>query len=105
MREQKPLEFTPPATGPLPHFNGPAYHPPLDQARLTGQIERIRDLMLDGDWRTLGEIAASTRDPESSVSAQLRHLRKKRFGSYVVDKRRRGEPKRGLYEYRVRVPE
>lgn len=102
--EQKPIDFSPPTTEPVAHFSGPAYYAPLDRDRLAGQLERIRDLMLDGVWRTLSEIAVQTRDPESSVSAQLRHLRKKRFGSYVVDKRRRGEPKRGLYEYRVWKP-
>lgn len=81
-------------------FDGPTYEPEFDQERLTGQILRIRDLMLDGTWRTLGEIRAITGDPESSVSAQLRHLRKPRFGAYLVDKRRRVEGS-GLYEYRV----
>jgi hypothetical protein len=81
-------------------FDGPVYEPAVDQARLNGQCERIRDLMLDGTWRTLGEIAARTGDPESSISAQLRHLRKVRFGAYLVDKRRRVDGG-GLYEYRV----
>ena len=31
-----------------------------------------------GDWRTLRSIADCTGDPEASVSAQLRHLRKDR---------------------------
>jgi len=82
-------------------FDGPDYNPKLDQGRLTGQIKRIYDLMIDGRWRTLGEIAMVTRDPEASISAQLRHLRKPRFGSHLVDKRRRGDEKRGLYEYKL----
>jgi hypothetical protein len=85
-----------------PHFNGPAYVPALDQRRLTNQIARIRDLMLDGRWRTLREIARATRDPEASVSAQLRHLRKERFGSYLVERRARSSRRIiGLFEYRV----
>lgn len=86
---------------PRPHFNGPDYEPALDHARLTRQVDRIRQLMLDGQWRTLYEIAEATGDPESSISAQLRHLRKLRFGSYLLEKRRRGEPKEGLFEYRL----
>jgi hypothetical protein len=86
-------------------FNGPAYDPAVDQARLSRQHERIRDLMADGQWRTLAEISTATADPQSSVSAQLRHLRKKRFGSYVVAKRARGDRAAGLYEYRVSPPE
>jgi hypothetical protein len=82
-------------------FDGPEFKPELDGERLTLQHEAIRDLMLDGKWRTLGEIASLTRFPEPSISAQLRHLRKPRFGSFVVEKRRRGDEKQGLYEYHV----
>lgn len=89
--DQTPLPFL--------RFNGPAYDPKLDRIRLTGQIKRIFDLMHDGVWRTLGEIEFFTHDPQASISAQLRHLRKPRFGGYVVLKRRRGEPVKGLWEY------
>jgi len=83
------------------NFNGPDYSPEFDDERLTAQHIRIRTLMLDGEWRALFEIARATSDPEASVSAQLRHLRKQRFGAYVVEKRTRGERKSGLYEYRL----
>jgi hypothetical protein len=57
------------------------------------QFGAIRELMLEastrGDWLTLAEIAASTEFGEASISAQLRHLRKPRFGHYRVEKRRR----------------
>ena len=80
-------------------FNGPTYDSGLDQARLTGQILRIYDLMRDGCWRSLPEIHEATGDPEASISAQLRHLRKPRFGQHDVQKQRRGVG--GLWEYRV----
>lgn len=82
-------------------FDGPDYNHSLDQARLTGQILRIYNLMRDGRWRTLSEIAQATGDPQASISAQLRNLRKARFGSHTVSKRRRGEAERGLFEYRM----
>lgn len=85
-------------------FNGSDYVPELDAARLGKQHERIRDLMLDGEWRTLNEIAAHTGDPEGSISAQLRHLRKPDFGEWIVEKRRRAARSRGLYEYRLLEP-
>jgi hypothetical protein len=85
-----------------PHFNGPEYVEGRDHSRLLNQHARIRDLMADGKWRTLEEIATATNDPVASVSAQLRHLRKARFGSYVVDRRLRKSP--GLFEYRVQAP-
>ncbi len=82
-------------------FDGADYVPPRDNPRLVPQYERIRNLMLDGVWRTLPQIEAITHDPPASISAQLRHLRKKRFGSYVVERRHLGG---GLYEYRVSPP-
>lgn len=87
-----------------PHFDGPVYEPQHDLVRLTGQIARIRSLMADGLWRTLGEIAESTGDPPASISAQLRHLRKPRFGAYTVEKQARGPRGDGLWEYRLGAP-
>jgi len=85
------------------HFNGPDYNPLLDKERLSKQIGRIFTFMKDQEWKTLSEIAISTNDPEASISAQLRHLRKKRFGNHTVNKRRRGNPKQGLFEYQLIV--
>lgn len=84
-----------------PRFNGPDYDPELDDKRLTGQIKRVYTAMIGGGWKTLEEISRETGDPESSISAQLRHLRKDRFGGHIVDKRRRGKPEDGLFEYRL----
>lgn len=81
-----------------PDFNGPAYERKMDRARLAGQILRVYELMADAEWRTLDEIAQLTGDPPASVSAQLRHLRKERFGKHTIEKRRRSQ---GLWEYRM----
>ena len=85
-------------------FNGPDYIPLEDNSRLEKQHERIRNLMIDGQWRTLSEIATHTKDPQASISAQLRHLRKPRFGRFKIEKRSRGERKKGLFEYRLMPP-
>ena len=82
-------------------YNGPEYQPDRDNPRLDSQLDRVRGLMLDGQWRTLDEIATATDDPVASISAQLRHLRKERFGSYIVEREHRGG---GLYAYRVLPP-
>lgn len=82
-------------------FNGPEYDPAHDNQRLSKQHARIRTLMLDGQWRTLPAIARLTGDPPASVSAQLRHLRKERFGSFIVERRPSGDRSRGLFEYRI----
>lgn len=84
-------------------FDGPCYTREHDQARLTGQLLRVFALMSDGQWRTLDEIATHTNDPAASVSAQLRHLRKARFGAHIVCKRHRGDAGSGLWEYKLFV--
>jgi hypothetical protein len=81
-----------------PGFDGPEYVPERDWQRLTTQLGRVWSCMRDGQWRTLKEIAENTGDPEASISAQLRHLRKPRFGSHTVDRKHvRG----GLFKYRL----
>ena len=72
----------------------------IDFDRIQGQTRVIFDLMSDGTWRTLAEIEGITGFPQSSISAQLRHLRKLRFGGNAVEKRRRFEDK-GVWEYQL----
>jgi hypothetical protein len=90
---------------PFPDFAGAEYSPTHDDFRLRGQLARVFDVMVDGGWRTLDEIAHAAHAPAASVSAQLRHLRKERFGAHTVDKRHRGPANCGLYEYRLIVNE
>ena len=82
-------------------FDGSDYEPELDQSRLTGQIQKIYDLMKDGNWRTLEEIESQIDEPQSSISAQLRNLRKIRFGAHTINKQRRGDRTKGLFEYQL----
>jgi hypothetical protein len=81
-----------------PKFDGADYNPQRDDVRLTGQLLRIWNVVIDSRWHTLKEISEKTGDPEASVSAQLRHLRKPRFGGYTVE---REYINNGLYKYRV----
>ena len=81
-----------------PHFNGPEYVPERDWERLTTQVGRVFHCMKDRQWRTLRDIASETNDPEASISAQLRHLRKQRFGSHTVNRKHMGS---GLYKYQL----
>ena len=71
-----------------------------DNRRLAKQHLRIFELMRDGEWRTVHDISMRTGDPEPSISAQLRHFRKERFGAHTVERRHLG---RGLNEYRLLV--
>ncbi len=85
-----------------PHFNGPDYDHERDHERLSAQMERVWDCIKDGQPRTLRQIADATNDPEASVSAQLRHLRKPRFGGHTITKEHLGH---GLYHYRLVLQE
>lgn len=84
-----------------PRFAGADYDHRRDAPRLTGQLLRVWEAMCHGEWRTLDELHRSTGDPHASISAQLRHLRKPRFGGHTVEKQHRGDPAAGLYEYRL----
>src|SRR5437660_11826071 len=82
------------------------------RVRVRTQRDVVRDVMLSanecGAWLTLAELGAMTRYPETSISAQLRHLKKPQFGNFEMEKR----PRAGLgaelanghgveWEYRV----
>jgi hypothetical protein len=82
---------------------GPVFDKQRDGPRLRHQHEKILHFMISqSGWTTLSEIRDALSYPESSISAQLRHLRKPKFGRYVVEKRRRHNG--GLWEYRVLPP-
>lgn len=87
-----------------------------NQAKRVGersQREVLRDVMLSaaqcGTWLTLRELSRVTSYGETSISAQLRHLRKARYGAFVIDKQVRKSGDRGyaaergaVWEYRLR---
>lgn len=84
---------------------GPAMDPAQDGHRVLTQLDHIRNVMLaharGGRWRTLRELEDETGYPGSSISAQLRHLRKPAHGAHNVRKRRRESAGEGVWEYRI----
>lgn len=60
---------------------GDTFDQSRDGARLNAQCQRVFSVMRDGQPRTLRMIAIHTGDPEASISARLRDL--KRFGHDV----------------------
>lgn len=84
----------------LRRFNGADYDHERDSGRLSLQLQRVFNALKDGQWNTLEMLASKTGDPEASISAQMRHLRKNRFGAYIIEKR---YVTNGLYEYRLLV--
>jgi hypothetical protein len=82
----------------IPQFDGATFQPERDGERLTRQLDRVKELMLDGQWRSLPQIAALVGGSEAGVSARLRDLRKPRNGAYTVNRRHVED---GLHEYQV----
>jgi hypothetical protein len=94
------MSFDPTTAKQIPNFDGADYQPGRDNPRLRGQLLRVWNEVKAGEWKTLRSIADCTGDPEASVSAQLRHLRKDRFGAHEVERRHKGN---GVYEYRLLI--
>jgi hypothetical protein len=76
---------------------GQTYVKEYDLERLADQTRAVASLMMDGQRRTLREIAEAANCLETSASARLRQLRNE-YG-WTVNRARRGDPKRGLFEY------
>ncbi len=96
------------STDSTPTFRGAAYAPSIDKARLTLQIDRLRAWALTRDWFTLREarvdlerLYAPTIFPESSLSAQLRNLKKFPLSYRLLKRRRARGP---VWEYKVLLP-
>lgn len=86
-----------------PAYGGMTFDVLLDLSRLNAQSRRVAELMVDGQWRTLCEVADATGDPEASVSARLRDLRKPANGGHTVERQRRPGwgATAGVHEYRL----
>ena len=82
-------------------FDGETYEPRHDRVRLNRQLSKVWLAMLRPGWHTLAEIEKRTEEPQASISARLRDLRKDRFGGHEVLRQRRGDPSEGLFEYRL----
>lgn len=80
--------------------------PQLDGPRIATLLETVRDVMERGLWLTLEEIQGycdrrGAHGSEAGISARLRDLRKPEHGRRTVERRRRGDPRAGLWEYRL----
>lgn len=94
-------QFALPLPEPRRAFDGATYEPKRDHARLKGQLLRVYQLMSDGEWRTLRNLANHVHGSEAAVSARLRDLRKDKYGAREIERRHLGS---GLFEYRMKLP-
>lgn len=79
--------------------DGATYVPEHDFTRLNRQARLVAEYMVQHGYCSLREISLATGQPEASISARLRDLRKERFGGHMVERRRRASA-RGTWEYR-----
>ena len=84
-------------------FDGSMYDPEIDRARLSGQLLEVYDALIFlheysnslFEWATVEELCAlleakhQKKFPAQSISAQLRNLRKEKFGGLDVRSRYR----------------
>ena len=90
--------YTPPVI--LGDRDGETFNHKRDVKRLNAQAQRVWNVMADGRWYSLREIAAKCGDPEASISARIRDFRKTEFGGFKVDQ---VYVRRGLYRYKLTV--
>ena len=81
-------------------FDGETYIPMIDYKRLKGLLKRVYDIMSDGNWHRLAELAHRAQGSEASVSARIRELRKEKFGGFEVQ-RKRHKTQKGVWLYRL----
>lgn len=100
--EHAPTDHSEPRPKKYQPFDGDDYVQERDGDRLEAQMERVKAVVSNGAWWRVVDIANITGDPQTSVSAQLRSLRKPKFGGHTVERRYLGD---GLYEFRyIPVP-
>lgn len=84
-------------------FDGDTYKRELDCARLTGQLNRVREALSRWErWWTLSELQAVAGGSEAGISARVRDLRKPKFGNFIIEHKRCED---GLWRYMMIKPE
>ena len=81
------------------NFDGETYDKEIDGERMTTQLELVRDIMSDQRWHRNLEVANKVGCTESGAAARIRDLRKEKFGSWEIVRRRVAHGN-GLHEYR-----
>lgn len=69
-----------------------------DGKRLNDQLLRVFKAMRDGEWHTLYELHDLTGDPEQSISARIRDMRKPKILGATID---REYVANGVFRYRL----
>jgi hypothetical protein len=85
-----------------PPFGGRTYNPALDHARLQRRLGQVYEVLRDGQYHTLSDLATRLQIGPAglpALSSRCRDLRKQVHGSWIVD----ADPvSAGLWIYRLR---
>lgn len=73
--------------------------PILDRPRLDTLRGRVLHTLSGGSWLTLAELQHECGNSEAGISARIRELR--RVYGYTINRRRRGAPQYGIWEYQL----
>lgn len=95
---QASFNFDVPLPRKVEHFQGETFVPKRDGERLTTLLDRVREEMRDGKWKTLEHIARVCRGGVPSVSARLRDLQRPEHGGHLIEKKFK---EKGLWIYRM----
>lgn len=79
-------------------FDGETYDPALDEDRLATALGRVYQVLSDGTWYTIAQVAHLAQCSEAGASARMRDLRKWRFGHHIIERQRVSG---GLWRYRM----
>ena len=60
-------------------------------------LKAVKNIMGDGQWHTISEVAKRAKCPENTASATMRSLRRPSYGGNKLEKRYRY----GRFEYRI----
>lgn len=78
--------------------DGVTFEEGRDGKRLNDQLLRVFKAMRDGKWHTLSDLHEATGDPEQSISARLRDLRKPHVLGAIIE---REYVESGVWKYRL----
>jgi DNA-binding Lrp family transcriptional regulator len=79
-------------------FDGEDMDQERDGERLNRQMNIIRERMENAGWLSVQQLSNELGFPATSVSAQIRNLRKDKFGGRYVERRYQGN---GLYQFKL----
>ena len=81
-----------------PDFDGETYDRERDHTRHSSALARVKEILSDGEWHSIAEVADRANISPAATSARFRDLRKEKFGGHAVERKNLGG---GFWQYRL----